>query len=63
MVVVILAHQHLQLVGHLPAAFQRRDQAALQRQFRRIAVDGRQRSRLVGDEILQRAGAAASGRA
>ena len=40
MVVFILAHQAFQLVGHLAAALQRRDQAALQRQFGRIAVHG-----------------------
>ena len=54
--VLVLAHQHLELVGHLPAALQRRDQAALQRQFGRIAADGGQRGRLVRDELIERAG-------
>ena len=37
--VLILADRALQVVGDLPAALQRGHQAALQRQFRGVAVD------------------------
>jgi hypothetical protein len=40
MILLILAHQAFQFVGHLAPALQRRHQSALQRQFRRIAVHG-----------------------
>ncbi len=51
MIVLVLAHQRLEFVGHLPAALQRGDQSALQRQLGGVAVDGGERGGLVGHEI------------
>ena len=59
--VVVLAHKHLQVVGHLPAAFQSRNQTALQRKLGGIAVDGGERSGLVGHELVERAGGQRAG--
>ena len=53
--VLILAHDALQLVGDLPTALQRGDQAALQRELGGVAVDGGQRRGLLAPRTRSRA--------
>ncbi len=60
-IVVILAHQSFQIVGNLPTALERGHQATLQGHLCHVAVDGLERCRLRGDEILQRGGRQRSG--